>query len=357
MGKLIKKSVTAQQLPPQKKRGAALITALVVVFIVMAIITNITVRNYRVIRRLTNQKVMEQCYGILLVAVDFGRAALATSATTSKTDALTDIWAQPIPRTKLMDDIFMSGYLIDEQGKFNLNDLIGAGQVNLTVLAQFSALLKTLNIPEEIAPAIAYYMAAPQYQGSITQGYLNGNPAYRPAGKPLVDLSELILVKGMNPQWVYKLNQYVTAIPQPINGLIQNESQSESGVSSNPKGAAPTGTGSVLVNVNTASAQVIAAKSGIPLAVAQRMTTVRENTPFKSQQDITNFLTSNGIMLSQNSSQGTTKITPSTLTTNSNYFTVHVVVDKGDYEFKWVALLYRASRGGQWPKVLWQHPE
>lgn len=337
-----------------KSRGAALITVLIIVFIVMAIITNITVRNYRVIRRLTNQKVMEQCYGILFVAVDFGRAALATSGTTSKTDALTDIWAQPIPKTKLMDDILLSGYVIDEQSKFNINDLVGYGQVNQTVLAQFTKLVQSLNIPEAIATSIAYYMASPRYQGSITDQYINGNPAYRPSGKPMIDLSELILIKGMQSQWVYKLNQYVTAIPQSINYLVLNESATES---QQLQQKAPTGNGSVLVNVNTASAEVIAAKSGIPLTVAQRMTTVRENAPFKSQQDITNFLTSNGIILSQNSSAGSTKINPSTLGTNSTYFTIHAVVDKGDYEFKWVALVFRANRSGQWPRILWQHPE
>ena len=87
------------------------------------------------------------------------------------------------------------------------------------------------------------------------------------------------------------------------------------------------------------------------------MTTMRDNTVFKSQQDITSFLTSNGIILSQNSAQGSSTITPGTLTTSSNYFTIHAAVDKGDYEFKWVALVFRANRSGQWPQVLWQHPE
>lgn len=345
--------------------GAALITVLIIVFIVMAIITNITVTNYRVIRRLSNQKIMEQSYGILLAAVDFGRAGLATSAATSPTDALTDIWAQPIPKTKIMDDIFMSGYLVDEQGKFNINDLVSNGQINQTVLNQFTVLLKSLNIPSAAATSIAYYIASPQYQGSISSQYTGGNSPYRPAGKPFVDLSELMLVKGIQPEWVYKLNQYVTAIPVSIAGLVQGESATAASANGSPIGesapttpqSSPTGTGTILVNVNTAPAEVIAAKSGIPLSIAQRMATTRDGTPFKSQQDITTFLTSNGIMLSQNSSQGANAITPSTLTTSSNYFTIHAVVDKGDYEFKWVAFVYRANRSGQWPQILWQHPE
>ena len=344
---------------PKSSHGAALITVLIIVFIVMTIVTNLTVKNYRVIRRLTNQKVMDQCSGILQVAVDFGRAGLATTGSTSKIDTLNDLWAQPLPQTKIIDDIQMSGYLIDEQGKFNINDLTANGQVNQTVLKQFTQLLVYLNIPSAIAPNIAYYMADPRYQGNIMSQYTSGNQPYRPSGKPLVDLSELMLVQGVQPEWVYKLSGYVSVIPQSINGLLQNQQESgaESGISSTTTPPSPTGTGTVLVNVNTATAEVIAAKSGIPLPTSQRMTTIRNSTPFQSQQDITNFLTSNGIMLSQSSSQGTTTVNPGTLTTQSNYFTVHAVVDKGDYEFKLVALLYRANRSGQWPQVLWQHPE
>lgn len=340
----------------KKQNGAALITVLVIVFLVMAIITNITVRNYRVIRRLTNQKVMEQAYAILYAAVDFGRAGLATSGATSQIDTLTDIWAQPIPKTKVLDDIQMSGYITDEQSKFNINDLVNNGAVNPQVLNQFSSLLNYLNIPPSIAYNVAYYMASPQNATSITSLYTQGIPAYSPAGRPLIDLSELLLVKGVRPEWVYKLNQYVTAIPQPTNYAAESASQNSTPPANLPN-QAPTGSKAILVNINTASAEVIAAKSGIPLPIAQRMATIRTATPFRSTEDITNFLGSNGIILSQTSSQGSTNVNVNTLTTNSSYFTIHAIVDSGDYEFKWVALVQRTTRGGQWPQILWQHPE
>lgn len=340
----------------QKNRGAALITVLIIVFIIMAIITNLTVRNYRVIRRLSNQKAMEQCYGILFAAADFGRAGLATSAATSNIDSITDIWAQPIPKTQVIDDIYMSGYITDEQGKFNINDLVSNGQVNQTVLNQFNALLTYLNLPVALAPAIAYYIASPQYEGNIMNQYTNADPRYRPAGKPMVDIAELKLIKGMEPRFEYKLANYITAIPVSLKWLIIGESQ-ESGNQNSNSTIPPSGSGTILVNVNTASAEVIAAKSGISLPIANRMVTIRETTPFKSQSDITSFLTSNGIILSQNTSQGTTTVNPGTLTTSSKYFTIHAAVDKGDYEFKWVEMVYRANRSGQWPQILWHHPE
>jgi general secretion pathway protein K len=341
---------------PRSQTGAALITVLVIVFLVMAIMVNISVRNYRVIRGLTNQKVMEQSDLILYSAVDFGRAGLATSGATSQIDTLNDIWAQPLPKTKVVGDIVMSGYIKDEQGKFNINDLVSNGIVNQTVVAQFSNLLEYLNLPPALAYNVAYYMAAPQYQENIGSQYTMGDPPYSPAGRPLVDLSELMLVKGMQQKWVYKLSQYVTAIPQYVDygSLMPNESNGPTVPPNAP--TQPAGTG-IPVNVNTASAEVIAAKSGIPLQVAQRMVAVRSGAPFISTQAITAFLTSNGVMLSQSGTSGTTNINVNTLATQSSYFTIHAIANSGDYEFKWVAMVYRPNRSGIWPQILWQHPE
>lgn len=336
--------------------GAALVTVLVIVFMIMAIITNITVENYRAIRRMANQKIQTQALSILEAATAFGRAGLYTSGATSKIDTLTDIWAQPLPKSEVVDNIQMSGFIVDEQSKFNINDLVSNGMINQTVLNQFTVLLGYLNIPTAIASNIASYMAAPQYQSDIMNQYAMGVPPDRPAGRPFIDLSELILVNGMQPAWVYKLNQYVTAIPQNVN--FSNESSASNESQTQTPGVSPTGTGTILVNINTASPEVISAKSGIPLAVAQRIATIRSSTPFNSSTDITKFLASNGIMLSQNTNQGSVNILVNTLTTSSQYFTIHAIVDSGDYEFRLTTLVFRQNRNGQqWPLILWRHPE
>lgn len=347
-----------------KNRGAALITVLIIVFMVMTIISNMTYANYRVIQRLTNQKIKEQSYAILATAVNFGRAGLATSGATSQIDTLTDLWAQPLPKTTVVENMQMSGYIIDEQGKFNINDLVSNGNINPLILGQFTTLLSYLNIPSSLATSIALYMASPSSEGSIMSQYTTATPASRPAGRPLIDLAELLLVQGMNAQWLYKLAPYITAIPV-LNQ--QYTTQSESGnVNSNPAAAPPpiapsanmatpaNATGTVLVNINTAPPEVIAARSGMPLSVAQRIVTIRSVTPFQSQQDISSFLSSNGIIL-QNANGPSVNL--GVFATQSSYFTIHAIATSGNYEFKWIALVYRASRGGQWPLILWQHPE
>ncbi|MDD3267611.1 MAG: type II secretion system minor pseudopilin GspK [Burkholderiales bacterium] len=333
-----------------KNRGAALITVMIVVFIIVAIITHLTVTNYRTVKRLSNRQLQEQASTIAFSAIDFGRAGLGTSAATLATDSLKDIWAQPLPKTKLFDEVYMSGYVIDEQSKFNLNDLVNTnGQPNQTVITQFSNLLSYINLPPGLAYNIAYYMAAPPYQSEIMNQYTTANPPSRPAGRPFIDISELILIKGVNSQIINKLQQYVTIIP--VNNYnYKNESQTESSTSS---GGNKQNSPGLSVNVNTAMPEVIAAKGGISLSVAQRIVSARQAKTFGSTGSVIAFLTENGI--TQNNKDDKSNL--SGLVVSSKYFTTHAVVEDQDYTVKWVALVYRPNRSGQWPQILWLHPE
>lgn len=331
-------------------RGAALITVMIVVFIIMAIISNLTVTNFRTIKRLSNRQLTEQASSIALSAIDFGRAGLGTSGSTSAVDTLKDIWAQPLPRTKLLDDIYMSGYVVDEQSKFNLNDLINTrGQVNENAVAQFTNLLSYVNLPPSLAYNIAYYIASPQYQSGISSQYTMANPPSRPAGRPFVDLSELILVKGVTPDIVNKLVQYVAAIPV-TNYTYQSESAQIESTNNTSFGSG------ITVNVNTAPAEVIAAKSGISLTIAQRLLSARDAQAFQSSGDVVKYLAQNGVDPNAKSG-GATTINLSGLGVTSSYFTIHAVVDDQDDRVSWVALVYRQNRSGQWPQILWLHPE
>lgn len=335
--------------------GAALITVMIVVFIIMAIISNLTVTNFRTIKRLSNRQLTEQASSIALSAIDFGRAGLGTSGSTSSVDTLKDIWAQPLPRTKLLDDIYMSGYVVDEQSKFNLNDLVNAsGQINNNTVLQFTNLLSYINLPPSLAYNIAYYIASPQYQSDISSQYTMANPPSRPAGRPFVDLSELILVKGVTPEIVNKLVQYVTAIPVS-NYKYQNESSASESAVAESSTVNSFGNG-LAVNVNTAAAEVIAAKSGISLTVAQRLLSAREAQAFQNTGDVTKYLAQNGVNANTNQANGQ-KMNLAGLAVTSSYFTIHAVVDDQEDRVSWVALVYRQNRSGQWPQILWLHPE
>ena len=83
------------------------------------------------------------------------------------------------------------------------------------------------------------------------------------------------------------------------------------------------------------------------------MITLRINKPFKTNNDVTEFLSTNGIIIDDEKN----KVIISNIGINSEYFTIHVIVDSGDYTFNSVAFVYRNSRNGQWPIILWQHIE
>jgi type II secretory pathway component PulK len=118
---------------------------------------------------------------------------------------------------------------------------------------------------------------------------------------------------------------------------------------------------------------VIAARAGISLPIAQRVISYRASKSFNTTQDISNFLAQNGVVgagqgtrsNANNSSNSSSNNNPSnTSSTNlqalgvsSNYFTIHAVVDDQQDQFRWIAFVYRPNRSGQWPQILWQHPE
>lgn len=324
-----------------KSRGAALITVLVMVFLVMAMITNMMVKNYRVIRKLNNHKILTQAQYYLFFAIDFGRASLFTCGVTLEYDFNKDLCSQPLPKTEIANDFWISGYISDELSKFNINDLVTNGKINKIVLEKFSNLLVYLKIPSSLAGAIALYMTSLAEQGDLKNQYTLDYPPYLPSGRPITDLSELALVKNIQTIWLYKLNNYITAIPKNESDNNGNESET-------------------LININSASAEVIASKTNLDLSTAQRIVAIRNSEPFKTTKDIAEFFRKNGIMTSRDKDKKNNyskEIDIDVLSTQSNYFTIHAVVDKDDYQFQWVAYVYRPSRKNEWPQILWQRPE
>ena len=293
----------------QQQKGAALITVLIIVVIVVTIISNLLVTNYKLLKRVSNRQITEQSTVILYGLVDFTRAVLGTSGATSQIDALTDVWAQPLPETKLLNDIYMQGYIIDEQSKFNVNNLVVNGRPNGDMIIKFGNLLNNLNLPVSLSGNLANYITDRQYQDLILNEYLAHDPPYQPAGRPLLDLSELILVKGFDSAIIKKLTNYITA----LNATNQQK-----------------------VNVNTASAEVISAVTNLPLPIAQRFTIYRVQNPFHNSTEIENFLMDNGVDIKDKTRNN---ITLEYLDTSSKYFTIHAVLHNRDYVFNWIALV------------------
>jgi general secretion pathway protein K len=94
------------------------------------------------------------------------------------------------------------------------------------------------------------------------------------------------------------------------------------------------------LNVNTASAQVLAAVTNVDLATAEHLVQLRQRTPFKTVQD---FL-SNTPGASALSSTALAALT-SQLDIHSNYFVVHGRLRLADHVLLERSLLYRPASG------------
>ena len=192
--------------------------------------------------------------------VDWARGVLAEDARTAKdVDSLGEGWAQPIAALPV-DRALVAGGIVDEQGKFNLNNLVNGAARSDPDVRMFRALLSGLEISPELSDAVvdwidrdpdltgnagaedAYYLALPQ--------------PYRAANRPMVQVEELYRVRGFDAKTVARLKPYVTALP------------------------ARTAT-----NVNTASAVVLAALLAVPRDRAQAIVAERGARPFRQKTD------------------------------------------------------------------------
>ncbi|GAA6152189.1 type II secretion system minor pseudopilin GspK [Pseudoteredinibacter isoporae] len=105
----------------------------------------------------------------------------------------------------------------DEQGKFNLNNLVDSkGRVNEVQLKILQRMLLALEIEPELALYIADWIdqdRTPIAYNSEDFAYLQRPVAYRTANRPVRYWKEIISVTGIDQEMLEKLQAYVTAIP------------------------------------------------------------------------------------------------------------------------------------------------
>lgn len=121
----------------RRQRGAAIITALLVVALSAILVSGMLWRQQVQIRRIENQRVIAQAQWIARGALDWTRMVLRSEGDTAPgITYLCGIWAVPIATTKLSeflgkiarpsggDDTSLSGSIEDAQAKFNLRNLV-----------------------------------------------------------------------------------------------------------------------------------------------------------------------------------------------------------------------------------------
>jgi general secretion pathway protein K len=263
----------------------------------------------------------EQALALVSAGVDWARAVLADDRRLGNVDHLGEPWAlrlAPIPIDEGAVNGSLAGYLEDQQGRFNLNNLVAGGKIVPAQLEHFRRLLDILgfstNQAAVLCDSLADWLDADGEQrpnGAEDDYYRAMQPPYLAANQPLVDLSELALVRGFDDDVRARLATFVSALPR-----------------------------TTAVNVNTAPPEVLAAViDGLGLDDARSLVAQRERAYFRDIADFGRALP-----------QGVTAATGS-VAVGSDFFSVTLHVTIGEAEANGSALLARPATG--WPSVVW----
>nr|WP_249179641.1 type II secretion system minor pseudopilin GspK [Burkholderia dolosa] len=337
----------------RRERGAAIITALLVVALSAILVSGMLWRQQVQIRRIENQRTIAQAQWVARGALDWTRMILRSEADTAPgITYLGGIWAVPIAKTKLSDflgrigapndnggeDTYISGSIEDAQAKFNLRNLVsspapGVLQLNATQMQAFQRLLTTLGYDGAFAKRIAQQVraglrqsatrfqtptlpgggtaaTAPVAGGDMQTGDFTDEPGLAggergPAPLMMTSVDSLLDVEGVTPEMVARLRPFVTVLPTTTP-----------------------------VNMNTAPAEVIAALvPGMSVSSAQALVSRRETVFFRNVGDVQLALRGAGAP--------NMTIDGSLADVNSSYFIVHGRIQHERAEVDRTALVYR----------------
>nr|WP_083654870.1 type II secretion system minor pseudopilin GspK [Burkholderia sp. SRS-W-2-2016] len=335
-----------------RERGAAIISALLVVALSAILVSGMLWRQQVQVRRIENQRLLSQAQWVARGALDWTRLILRSEGDTAAgITYLGGLWGVPIARTRLSDflgqigevraeqgaETYLSGSIEDEQAKFNLRNLVttpapGVMQMSAEQVAAYQRLLLSLGLSGQLAKATALQMraglsqSATRFQtgaptgasaptaigGGTSSGALSNQPGIEdgdedPAVAPLLmtSVDALLDIPGYTPETVARLRPFVTVLPT-----------------------------TTAVNMNTAPAEVIAAVvTGMSLSQAQTLVARRQTVFFRNSGDVQLALTASGVQ--------SASIDPNQFDVNSNYFLVHGRVQHERAEVDRTTLVFR----------------
>jgi general secretion pathway protein K len=297
------------------QQGVAIVLAMGVVALATVVATAILFSQSIWSRQnqLGNEYVQAQV--MVQAGVDWVRAVLNDDRRMGDVDHLGEPWAQQMPPMPI-ENGQLAGQIHDQQGMFNLNNLVQDGNINPPQLACFKRLLALLDLPAALADSLIDWIDAdntPRAQnGAEDEYYLSSNPPYITANRPLTDVAELAWIRGFDSVTLARLRPYVTALP-----------------------------GSTVVNANTAPPEVLAAViDGLAIGNARMLAAQRERAYFRDHADLLNRLPQGAVVDADD------------IGVRSNYFMASLQVAIGEARAQGTVLLARMDAG--WPAIVWR---
>ncbi|MCU7646157.1 type II secretion system minor pseudopilin GspK [Pseudomonas piscis] len=248
-----------------KQRGMAIISALLIAAVVAVIAAAMLTRQTSFMRTVEAEQGRVVGSAVLQGGLEYSRQLLWDARQRDVLTRLDQPWARPIGDQVLggFNDSFQ-GRLQDQQGKFNLRNLVFQGQVDAVQLQGFEQLCQLIGIDSALGRRISQRViasypqrldspdSAAKVRGTFDSGRLTSPGAEArvlPARQPMLrSVEELRGLSGMSEALLLRLAQHVSILP-----------------------------GNTWVNGNTATAEVLAAVvPGLALSRAKALVAERD---------------------------------------------------------------------------------
>ncbi len=198
-------------------RGFALVIVLFMVSLITLLVLRFVTQSRETLREAEVFRNQTQAYYLARASIEAGKVLLVSSTLAAQQSgqnytALTQPWATPIINYPVGHHGFLSGRIVDESSKLDIN-LLGQNQFGGTsqTQIQFERLFSLVGANPGLIPAIIQWVT-PLPTGSAGGGpYQSMIPPYRPRGGPIGALSELHQVAGMTEAQYQALEPYITA--------------------------------------------------------------------------------------------------------------------------------------------------
>lgn len=239
----------------RQERGAALLTAMVIVTLVATLAAAMVWQQWRAVQAEATERARIQSAWILVGALDWSRLILREDARAGGPDHLGEPWAVPLAEARLSSflavdkdntddapEAFLSGTITDAQARYNLRNLFQEQEDKVipAELAILKRLCEAAGVADDVADRLASALAA----ANLGQG----DAALMP--ESVAQLAWL----GFDADTRKRLAPFVVLLPTRTP-----------------------------VNINTASSEVIAAAvDGLQRGDAEQLVQVRQRTPFRS---------------------------------------------------------------------------
>ncbi len=260
--------------PWRRHGGAALLLAMLTVALVVTMAAAALWQQWRGVEIEARERERLQASWILVGALDWARLILSEDGRTGGADHLAEPWSIPLSEARLStflaidrnnadlgEDAFLSGQITDAQARLNIANLVVGNRVSEPDQQAFQRLFALLGLDTgELDRMVANLLLALDAR----------DPGDATAVVPILprQVAQLRWL-GLSADTVRQLEPFVTVLPTRTQ-----------------------------VNLNTASAEVIAARiEGVDMSDARNLVSIRGRAPFRTLSEVAKFLPTAGTTL------------------------------------------------------------